>query len=116
VLAEMSRGHVLLYTGRIWHSGGANRSNRMRKAINNNYAVGWVHQEENQYLACPPEAAKTLDDDMLRLTGYQQGASAMGYCRNVEDPLIAIRGDGYSSKPGADASTVNSRAKLPLTR
>ena len=46
--AEMTRGSVLLYSGKIWHSGGANRSDRVRKAININYAVGWVRQEGNQ--------------------------------------------------------------------
>ncbi|TPG36726.1 phytanoyl-CoA dioxygenase family protein [Mycolicibacterium hodleri] len=114
--AEMSRGSVLLYSGKIWHSGGANRSDRVRKAININYAVGWVRQEENQYLACPPDVAKNLDDDMLRLIGYQQGAYAMGYYRDVEDPIIAVRGDGYSDKPGADVSAINPRAKAALDK
>ncbi|MGH3641356.1 MAG: phytanoyl-CoA dioxygenase family protein [Mycobacterium sp.] len=116
VQAEMTRGSVLLYSGKIWHSGGANRSERVRKAINVNYAVGWVRQEENQYLACPPEVARTLDDDMLRLIGYQQGAYAMGYYRDVEDPIIAVRGDGYSAKPGADVSAINPRAKAALEK
>ena len=114
--AEMARGSVLLYSGKIWHGGGANRSQRVRKAINLNYAVGWVRQEENQYLACPPEVAKTLDDDMLRLIGYQQGAYAMGYYRDVEDPIIAVRGDGYSTTPGADVSAINPRAKAALDK
>jgi ectoine hydroxylase-related dioxygenase (phytanoyl-CoA dioxygenase family) len=114
--AEMERGSVLLYSGKIWHSGGANRSNRVRKAININYAVGWVRQEENQYLACPPDVAAELDDDMLRLIGYQQGAYAMGYYRDVEDPLIAVRGDGYSTKPGADISEINPAARAALDK
>ncbi|PRC43893.1 phytanoyl-CoA dioxygenase, partial [Mycobacterium sp. ITM-2017-0098] len=32
--AEMSRGSVLIYTGKIVHSGGANRSDKVRRAIN----------------------------------------------------------------------------------
>lgn len=116
VQAEMTRGSVLLYSGKIWHGGGANRSDRVRKAVNVNYAVGWVRQEENQYLACPPDVARNLDDDMLRLIGYQQGAYAMGYYRDVEDPIIAVRGDGYSSKPGADVSAINPRARAALEK
>lgn len=92
--AEMSRGSVLLYTGKIVHSGGANRTaDKVRRAINVNYCVGWVRQEENQYLSVPPEIAKTLDDDLLRLIGYQEGAWAMGYFRDFEDPIRAVRGD-----------------------
>jgi hypothetical protein len=95
--AEMSRGSVLIYTGKIVHSGAANRSDRVRRAININYCVGWVRQEENQFLSVPADVARTLDDDLLKLIGYQEGAWAMGYFRDFEDPLRAIRGDavGY---------------------
>lgn len=91
--AEMTRGSVLIYTGKIVHSGGANRSDKVRRAININYSVGWVRQEENQYLSVPLEIAKTLDDDLLKLMGYQEGAFSMGYIRDFEDPLRAIRGN-----------------------
>ena len=91
--AEMSRGSVLVYSGKIVHSGAANRSDRVRRAINVNYCVGWVRQEENQFLSVPKEIAQTLDDDLLKLIGYQEGAWAMGYFRDFEDPLRAIRGD-----------------------
>ena len=90
----MSRGSVLIYTGKIVHSGGANRTtDKVRRAINVNYSVGWVRQEENQFLSVPPDVARTLDDDLLRLIGYQEGAWAMGYFRDFEDPIRAIRGD-----------------------
>jgi ectoine hydroxylase-related dioxygenase (phytanoyl-CoA dioxygenase family) len=106
--AEMSRGSVLLYSGKIVHSGAANRSDKVRRAINVNYCVGWVRQEENQFLSVPPEVARTLDDDLLKLIGYQEGAWAMGYFRDFEDPLRAIRGDevGY----GFDAAKLNGSA------
>ena len=91
--AEMTRGSVLIYSGKIVHSGGANRSDKVRRAININYSVGWVRQEENQYLSVPLDIAKTLDDDLLKLLGYQEGAFSMGYIRDFEDPLRAIRGN-----------------------
>jgi hypothetical protein len=90
--AEMARGSVLIYSGKIVHSGGANKTvDKVRRAININYSVGWVRQEENQYLSVPLEIAKTLDDDLLKLMGYQEGAFAMGYIRDFEDPLRAVR-------------------------
>jgi hypothetical protein len=93
--AEMDRGSVLLYSGKIYHGGGANvTADKIRQAINITYAVGWVRQEENQYLSTPMEVARTLDDDILKVMGYQVGAFAMGYIRDFEDPLLAVRGDG----------------------
>ena len=74
------------------HGGGANRSDGDRRGVNITYAVGWVRQEENQYLATPPEIARTLDDDLLRMMGYQQGAFALGYVGDQEDPLAHLRG------------------------
>ena len=70
--AEMRRGSVLFYDGKVLHGGGANRSTGVRRGVNITYAVGWVRQEENQFLACPPEIARTLHDDLLHLMGYQQ--------------------------------------------
>jgi ectoine hydroxylase-related dioxygenase (phytanoyl-CoA dioxygenase family) len=90
--AEMRRGSVLFYEGKVVHGGGANRSDTTRRGLNITYAVGWVRQEENQFLACPPDVARTLDDDLLRLMGYQQGAFALGYVGDQQDPLAALRG------------------------
>ena len=90
---EMPRGSVLFYDGKVLHGGGANRSDGPRQGVNITYCVGWVRQEENQYLACPPEIARTLDDDLLRMMGYQEGAFALGYVGDQEDPLAVLRGE-----------------------
>lgn len=94
--AEMERGSVLLYNGKIYHGGGANRTaDKIRQALNITYAVGWVRQEENQYLSTPLEVAKTLDDDLLKLMGYQMGCFAMGYVGDFQDPMSVVR-DGIT--------------------
>ena len=90
--AEMPRGSVLFYDGKVLHGGGANTSDEVRRGVNITYAVGWVRQEENQFVACPPEIARTLDDDLLRMMGYQQGAFALGYVGDQQDALAALRG------------------------
>lgn len=92
VAAEMSAGSCLLYTGKVYHGGGANSTDAVRIAANITYAVGWLRQEENQYLTVPREVAATLDDEFLRLIGYARGAYALGYIDDVRDPLEAIRG------------------------
>ena len=92
IQATMRRGSVLFYDGKVLHGGGANTSDRPRQGVNITYAVGWVRQEENQYLACPPDVARSLDDDLLKMIGYQQGAFALGYVGDQIDPLAALRG------------------------
>ncbi len=92
VQAEMHRGACLFYDGKILHGGGANTSDEDRRGVNLTYSVGWVRQEENQYLACPAEIARTLEDDLLRVMGYQAGAFAMGYVGDLQDPLAVLKG------------------------
>ncbi|WP_040494938.1 phytanoyl-CoA dioxygenase family protein [Ilumatobacter nonamiensis] len=92
VAAEMTKGSCLLYTGKVYHGGGANRSDVVRSGLNLTYCAAWLRQEENQYLSCPPEVAAELDDDLLKLMGYQIGAYALGYVDDVRDPLAALRG------------------------
>jgi ectoine hydroxylase-related dioxygenase (phytanoyl-CoA dioxygenase family) len=89
--AEMRRGSALFYTGKAFHGAGENKSDRVRQAINITYAVGWVRQEENQYLTTPLAVARTLPDDLLKLMGYQLGCFSLGYVRDGEDPMVVIR-------------------------
>lgn len=79
VQASMRRGSVLIYTGSVFHGGGANRSSGDRVGINLTYTLGWLRQEENQYLSCPPEIARTLDPELQALIGYTNGGYALGY-------------------------------------
>jgi len=92
VPAEMTKGSCLLYTGKVYHGGGANRSDAVRAGLNLTYCAAWLRQEENQYLSCPPDVAAGLDDELLKLMGYQIGAYALGYVDDVRDPLAALRG------------------------
>ena len=92
IQAEMERGSVLFYEGKVLHGGGANSSAAPREGVNITYGVGWVRQEENQYLACPPEIARTLNDDLLQMMGYRQGAFSLGYVGDQQDPLAVLRG------------------------
>ena len=91
VPATMRKGSCLLYTGKVYHGGGANTSDETRMGLNITYDVGWLRQEENQYLSCPPEVAAELPDDLLRLMGYRIGAYALGYIDDVRDPIEALR-------------------------
>ncbi len=113
--AEMSRGSVLFYDGKVLHGAGANTSSAVRRGVNITYAVGWVRQEENQYLACPPEIARTLDDDLLRMMGYTQGAFALGYVGDQTDPLAALRGGTAKAKTIGAVAQDNENARQFVT-
>ena len=77
--AEMRKGSVLLYSGSVLHSGGENRSSAPRLGLNITYCLGWLRQEENQYLSCPPHVARDLEPELQELLGYTMGNYALGY-------------------------------------
>jgi len=77
--AEMKKGSVLIYTGSVLHGGGDNISDEVRSGIFIHYAPGWIRQQENQYLSCPPEVAKELTPELRSLIGYSKGGYVMGF-------------------------------------
>ena len=77
--AEMSVGSVFIYNGSVLHGGSANHSGESRMGVNLTYCLGWLRQEENQYLSCPPDIAKAFDATLQDLLGYTQGEYALGY-------------------------------------
>ena len=93
VAAEMRKGSVLLYSGSVYHGGGANHSAATRIGLNITYNVSWLRQEENQYLSVPLEIARTLPVDLLKLIGYRRGAYALGYVDDGRDPIEVVRPD-----------------------
>ncbi len=85
--AEMTAGSVLLYTGSVIHGGGENRSASARMGLNITYCLGWLRQEENQYLSCPPQIAKDLAPELQELLGYPMGNYALGYYSEPTAPI-----------------------------
>jgi hypothetical protein len=71
VQAVMPKGSVLFYLGNTWHGGAANRTDKSRAGLINTYALGWLRQEENQYLNVPREIAEKHSETIQRLMGYQ---------------------------------------------
>ena len=87
----MEAGSVLVYTGAVYHGGGANRSDQVRYGLNLTYARSWLRQEENQYLTVPLEVARELPESLQKLIGYQRGAYALGYVDDSRDPISVLR-------------------------
>ena len=96
VVAEMPAGSVLLYIGSTIHGGGANRSDAARFGLALHYALGWLRQEENQYLAVPIDAARALPKQVQELLGYALGTSALGFVDH-QDPNDFLNGSTGSA-------------------
>ncbi|MEM8708297.1 MAG: phytanoyl-CoA dioxygenase family protein [Actinomycetota bacterium] len=67
--AEMARGSVLVWTGSLWHGGGANRTDGWRTGIAMNYCAGFIRQQENQQLGVPPERMATFTPELRQMCG-----------------------------------------------
>ncbi len=101
VSAEMAPGSVLIYRGATLHGGGANRSAATRVGIIIGYALGWVRQMENQYLAVPPENARRLPESLQRLIGYQAHRPNLGWV-DCRDPQALLTDDPSALKAAED--------------
>jgi ectoine hydroxylase-related dioxygenase (phytanoyl-CoA dioxygenase family) len=90
VSTVMPRGSVLLYTSNLIHGSGDNCSNGPRRGMALHYNLGWLRQEENQFLSLPPEIARNLPEPLQRLVGYDFGAPYLGFVE-AGHPLTLLR-------------------------
>ena len=99
VSTEMPAGSVLIYVGNVIHGGGNNRSEAPRTGVALHYSMGWLRQEENQYLAVPAEQARGLPDRLQELLGYSLGSSNFGFVDHVapKDYLHGVRDPAESN-------------------
>jgi ectoine hydroxylase-related dioxygenase (phytanoyl-CoA dioxygenase family) len=102
--AEMPRGSVVLYLGSTFHGGGANNSDQVRVGINVDYVLGWLRQEENQYLSYTLDEVRGFPERVQRLLGYEVGAYALGYIDGGRSPMELLHparaGAAQSFEPG----------------
>jgi ectoine hydroxylase-related dioxygenase (phytanoyl-CoA dioxygenase family) len=52
----MTKGSVLLYTGSVFHGGGANTTNTSRIGMNVGYSLGWLRQEKTNISPARPRS------------------------------------------------------------
>jgi len=69
--AEMKTGDTLVWMGGTLHGAGANVSDQWRYGLFLSYSLGWLRQEENQYIDLPPEIADLIDKQVRDLAGYK---------------------------------------------
>jgi ectoine hydroxylase-related dioxygenase (phytanoyl-CoA dioxygenase family) len=97
VQPELRPGDALLFRGDVIHGGGANRSDRPRRAVSLSYCAGWLRPVENSFLNVPPDRAARLPHEVRRLLGYAthdasvQGGGLVGLYENGH-PAQALPG------------------------
>src|SRR5215472_13827397 len=78
-IAEMPAGSGLMWMGGTLQGAGANCSaDDWRYGVFLSYSLGWLRQEENQYLDVPGEIARTLPKQVRDLAGFKMPL-ALGY-------------------------------------
>ena len=93
--AEMPAGSALIYTGGVIHGGGANTTDKPRRAVHLSYCMGWLRTEENNYLSVPPAVAAALPRMAQEVLGYSvydgiaRGGGYLGMVR-MQDPVELI--------------------------
>ncbi len=94
--AEMPAGAAVIYTGGTIHGGGANTTDIPRRGAHLSYCLGWLRTEENNYLSCPPEIAKTLPREAQEVLGYsvydalERGGAYLGMVK-MQDPVELLQ-------------------------
>ena len=109
VAAEMPAGSVLIYTCGALHGGGDNRSGGVRTGLALQYALGWLRQEENQYIVNPPEIAREYPERLRRLIGYDYGGPYLGFA-HCDDPHRVLE-DSREGPPRRSTPEVNRAAE-----
>ena len=91
VQMEMKAGAMVAWTGAMWHGGGANTTQESRMALNLNFNLAFLRQQENQYIGVPREEVAKMPRRLQRVLGYQGGYSAAGPGMvDLRDPLVML--------------------------
>lgn len=111
IAIEMEPGSACIFLGSTLHSGGANRSEEVRRGMIVSYSLGWLKPFENQWLIYPPDIARHFPRDMQELVGYVQHRPNLG---NVEGrcPSELLNGCYRDYLPAEDAFTPELTAQL----
>ncbi len=90
--AEMTKGSVLIWTGSLWHGGGANTTRERRVGVAMNYCAGYIRQQENQQLGIPPESMATFSPELRQLCGLGVYSGLIGHI-DKRSPAELLYGD-----------------------
>ena len=103
VAVTMPTGSFGVMVGAMWHGGAANTTtSEWRVAMFADYALGWLRQEQNMYLAVPPALARQMPEKLARIIGYNVHKPFLGWAADIQDSYDVITGYEELSSGGAD--------------
>eukprot|EP01084_Bolivina_argentea_P014598 27276_1 len=70
IKAIMKRGSILIFTGTLWHSGGANISNKSRTCLQLSFRQPWLRGGQNMMLAVKRDIVRQMDTVVQKRIGY----------------------------------------------
>ena len=79
VHAVIPAGSVVIWPGKTFHGGGANRTGRWRLGLVTEYVAGWLRPHENIQASIPTELARELPPRLQELIGYHLYPDFLGY-------------------------------------
>ena len=89
VQVEMKPGTMLIWSGALWHGGGANTTEQSRLAIDINFNLSYLAQQENQFIGVPRSEVERMPTHLQRLIGYKFGLHHVGPGMvDLRDPLL----------------------------
>ena len=96
IVAEAEPGDAIVFLGSTLHGAGPNHSSGVRRGIIVSYCLGWLKPYENQWLAYPPEIARSFPPELAALAGYAQHRPNLG---NFEGQCPSVLFGGYPKEP-----------------
>lgn len=78
IAIDLDPGDALVFLGSTLHGAGGNGSDQVRRGMIVSYCLGWLKPYENQWLAYPPDIAKSFAPDLAALVGYRQHRPNLG--------------------------------------
>ena len=96
--AVMPKGSVAFYLGSTIHGGGANRGDAPRTGALIGYNLGWLRQEENQYLTAPPAIARDFPDRLQTLIGYRSTHHGHLGWIDAGDPQLLLKDESERAR------------------
>ncbi|MEN0139509.1 MAG: phytanoyl-CoA dioxygenase family protein [Rhodococcus sp. (in: high G+C Gram-positive bacteria)] len=96
----MPAGSALIFIGGTYHGGGTNSTDDPRIGLTMSLDLGYLRQEENQYLTIPVEEARALPTDIQKIVGYEACPPTMGWVETdgvMRDPHVLLEDEFDSS-------------------
>lgn len=87
----MPAGSAVVFSGGLWHGGGANRSDLPRLAVTPQYCKPWLRTQENMALAVAPAIVAGLSSPLQRLLGYEIRPPFMGHVDGLHPRRLLAR-------------------------